>query len=150
MTWPTGSPRAFAAALLAVAFLTGVLGGVVFDRWVLLPPRMQAWRGAMERMHDRGHGERLPGFQGRFGQKLLDELDLSADQRERAESLLAQQHRRSRAIMDRARPELRAIAESTHAELRAILTPEQMARLEELEKERRERRPRRGGPREPH
>jgi Spy/CpxP family protein refolding chaperone len=144
VSFPSGSPRAYAVALLAVAFLAGILGGIVFDRWVLLPPRLHALRSAVERFPG-GPGEGFPGRRARMERHLLEELDLTAEQEARAESLLARQHERSRAIMDRARPELRAIADSTHAALRAILTPEQMERLEQLEKERRGGRTRRGG-----
>ncbi len=146
MTPTTASPRVLAAALLAIAFLVGVLGGIVFDRFVLLPPRLRALRAGGDGWH---HGVSAEARRGRerFAMRLLDELDLSPEQRAQAESVLARQHERSRAIMDRSRPELRAIAEETHAELRAILTPAQWERLQELEKLHRARRGRRGEPR---
>ena len=137
----SASARLLAAALLAVAFLLGILGGIVFDRWVLLPPRLHALHGGGPgRGPDGFAGSRRPG--GRFERLLREELDLTEAQRAQVETLLTRQHQRSRAIMDGARPELRAIAEETRTELRAILTPEQWQRVERLENERRERRSR--------
>ncbi len=53
------------------------------------------------------------------------------------------------AAMDAYRPEICALRQTTEAEIRAILTPEQIATLEELKQERAGRREGRRGPRAP-
>lgn len=123
----SSSPRLLAAALLAVAFLLGLLGGIFLDRWALSPFEKSA------RHHERPPKAKVEGRSWqqspRATRRLLDSLELAPEQRALAESLLDRQHRRVREIMDRARPELRAVAEETHEQLESILTSEQMLEL---------------------
>lgn len=121
-------PRLLAVALLAVAFLVGVLGGIAADRWLLRPPF-----GHRFEQRERGPARMRQSFEVR----LTKELDLSEDQRASVESLLAAQQNRTREIMRRVRPEIDSIATETRDELREILTPAQWSRFEEMRRERR-------------
>ena len=122
----SSSPRLLAAALLAVAFLLGLLGGVLLDRWALPPFEKSARRHDRPKMKVEGRSwDQGP----RATRRLLDSLELAPEQRALAESLLDRQHRRVREIMDRTRPELRAVAQETHEELESILSSEQLLEL---------------------
>ena len=139
----SGSPRLLAAALLAVAFLLGLLGGIFIDRWAPAPfERMGRRHHKPEMRAERGPWEHSP----RTTRRILDSLELAPEQRALAESLLDRQHRRVREIMDGTRPQLRAVADETHEELESILSSEQLLELRRLaEREHQERGRRRGG-----
>jgi Spy/CpxP family protein refolding chaperone len=125
----SGSPRLLAAALLAVAFLLGLLGGIFLDRWAPAPfERMSRRHAKPERHAAAGPWEHSP----RATRRILDSLELAPEQRVLAESLLDRQHRRVREIMDGTRPHLQAVADETHEELESILSSEQMLELRRL------------------
>jgi len=69
------------------------------------------------------------------GSALLDRLNLTGAQRQRAESVLARRSPRARAVLEATAQELREIADSVDSELRALLTPEQQQRLDEARRE---------------
>ena len=127
-----------AAGVVAVTLLLGIVCGIALDRWALRPPERTAQRG-MPR------GPAAPRFDPantrmQFSRRLARELELTAEQSRRVDSLLARQQVEARAIMSEARPRLEEVTARTQSELRAILTPEQLARWEAM---RRERAPRR-------
>ncbi|HEY5060846.1 MAG TPA: hypothetical protein VII52_04870 [Gemmatimonadaceae bacterium] len=98
------------AALLVITFAAGLLAGGAADR--ALATRQLATPHVT-----------LPA------PDLLDRLDLTADQKRAADSILARSSPRSEAAMREMVPRLAAIADSVNAELAAILTPAQRAKL---------------------
>jgi Spy/CpxP family protein refolding chaperone len=108
--------RAIAAALLALAFVTGGAAGVAADRLF---------------------GAR-PVIRTRIAQDMsgvLDKLELTPDQRARAVAILQRRGPRTERAMLEVAERLRAVSDSVDAELRAILTPQQRARLDSLRRE---------------
>ncbi len=129
MNATAGRPRLRATLLLAVALVAGALGGIALERWVL---------GGDSGAHHSpekhvGHVGRL---RLRFEQQLARELNLSAEQQTRVDTLLAAQEERSRALMRQFAPQLRTVAAETEAGLREILTAGQWERFEVLRRER--------------
>ena len=70
--------------------------------------------------------------------RLQERVGLTAAQVEKIEPLLEKSARDLRAIHDRTLQEVEQVIRRTHTEIAATLTPEQNARLEEVEQERRE------------
>lgn len=149
MTNGMARPRALAVALIAVALLVGLVGGVALDRWVLRPASASAgeplWAGPAGPGGPGGPGgpplgERAGRFRARYLQQLARTLDLTPAQRTQVDSLLRAQQLRTRALMRRNAPEMQAITTETNDALRAILTPEQWRRFEQLRHDRLERR----------
>jgi hypothetical protein len=106
-----GARRRLVGALLLVAsFVAGVVVGITAQSIVSGPT-----------VRVRTPGDMAP---------LLDELQLSADQRRRADSILERRTPMVEAMMLDVVRQLRVVSDSVDAELRAILTPEQRARLD--------------------
>ena len=61
------------------------------------------------------------------GNRLLAGLDLSSEQRDRAEEILQRQEDRLEAYWESRIPEIEGILHRSYAEIRAILTPAQQA-----------------------
>lgn len=70
--------------------------------------------------------------------RLQERVGLTAAQVEKIEPLLEESARDLRAIHDRTLQEVEEVIRRTHTQIAATLTPEQNARLEEVERERRE------------
>jgi len=99
--------------LLAMVFVAGALAAIAGDR--ALVSRRQAGTRVMLRSND-----------------LLDELDLSREQRVAAESILARSSPSSEVVMRELALRLNAIADSANRELAAILSPVQRAKLDSI------------------
>jgi len=99
--------------LLAMVCVAGALAGIAGDR--ALVSRRQAGTRVMLRSND-----------------LLDELDLSREQRVAAESILARSSPSSEVVMRELALRLNAIADSANRELAAILSPAQRAKLDSI------------------
>ena len=112
MSHDTTRLRAIVISLIAIAFAAGTAAGVAGDR--MLAPRVKIRTD-------------LSGMSAVF-----DRLDLSPEQRRRADSVVARSAPRSEAIMIEVAERLRSVADSVDAELRAILTPEQRVKLDSL------------------
>jgi Spy/CpxP family protein refolding chaperone len=111
----TSRSKAIAGALLALTFLAGAAAGVVADRWLGTTPML---------------GTKIV----RDMSGVLDKLELSADQRVRAEAIFQRSRPGTAAAMKSVSDRLKAVADSVDAELRAILTPEQRVRLDSLKR----------------
>jgi len=120
-----GGLRLQALLLLLVVFLIGGLTGTAIERArhprPPAPPR---------------HG--LPPH-------LRDALELSVEQDQRIDAILADYRPRTDALFDRIMPEVQALTDSMRAEIRAVLTPEQQAVFDRLEASK-DGLPRRPGP----
>jgi|SRR5215216_4346758 len=99
--------------LLTMVFVAGALAGIAGDR--ALVSRRQAGTRVMLHSND-----------------LLDELDLSREQRVAAESILARSSPSSEVVMRELALRLNAIADSANRELAAILSPVQRAKLDSI------------------
>lgn len=112
------NPRVLGAALLLAAFLGGVAVGLGFDRVAQRQPQLKTVLTAdMSRV--------------------LDRLDLTAQQRVMADSIVQRRAPATERVMIDLGERLRSVSDSLDAELRAILTLEQRARLDSLRGERR-------------
>jgi Spy/CpxP family protein refolding chaperone len=105
-----------AGALLAMTFGVGVLSGVALDRW-LIPPK----ESGVRIMRDYS--------------SVLDALELTVEQRTRAQALMEESNPASESVLRRASEELRQVADSVDQRLREILTPEQQARLDTMRRQ---------------
>jgi Spy/CpxP family protein refolding chaperone len=111
------SPRLIGAALLLAAFIAGAAAGLAFDRVVRPEPRLKTFVVAdMSRV--------------------LDRLDLTTQQRAKADSILQRRAPTTERMMLDVADRLRGLSDSVDAELRAILTPQQRVRLDSLRGER--------------
>lgn len=124
--------RLIGLAMLALAFGVGGLAGAAFTR-VLEAQQTQAAAVAV----DGGavcEEKRV---------SILDQLDLTPEQRGRVDVILAHRRDQTEVFWDSAGPRLEAIMDATREEIRAILTPEQQAEYHRLRAERRAQRERR-------
>lgn len=107
--------RLLTALLLLGTFAVGVVGGAGLCRWLGPPPPPHP-------PHFR------PGPLGPFG-----ELDLSGQQELKARQIIERHRPELEAILHETFPRVRAIHERMAGELREVLTPEQRAKLDEIE-----------------
>jgi Spy/CpxP family protein refolding chaperone len=144
---PERKPRTLAAVLIACAIAFGALGGIVFDRLVLLP--RAGFAGEVAPVADSAAtrtGDRPTPHQGmpsggrpsveRYLRHLETELDLTQDQRERLARILSDQQELVMEITRESRPRIRAVADDTRAAIRQVLTPEQWERFQEIRQNR--------------
>jgi hypothetical protein len=122
------------AGLAAVTLILGVVCGVALDRWVLRPGH----RGGRFAF-DGGPGHRFDAarYRTQFTERLARDLELTADQRAKVETLFTRQQEDARAVMREIRPRLDQVTARTQDELQVILTPAQLRRWDELKRERR-------------
>jgi Spy/CpxP family protein refolding chaperone len=138
------SPRGGRLLALGVLFtiaVASVAGGVLLDRYVLLP-RIFGFRG----MGEGGMRSRTgppPGGRGRggsdrgggrqaFHERLAEELSLTPSQRSRMDSLMDRQERALRAAHEAVQPRIDSIVGDTRTKLDALLTAEQRQKLDSL------------------
>ena len=143
---PLNRDSMLAGVLLLVTLLLGVAAGVAIDRWAFRPERrVQARDAQIREALARGATERRAPrldpveFRERYTRQLARQLDLSAEQRAIADSLLRLQQQESRAAMLELRPRLDSINRQTEARLREVLTQAQFERWQKLREARRER-----------
>ena len=105
------------SAIVALVFVAGAAAGLAATH-VMAPRRILGTRVK----HD------MSG--------VLDRLQLSPDQRTRAEDILARSAPRAESVMVEMAERLRAISDSVDGELRGILDPTQRVRLDSLRRER--------------
>lgn len=116
-------PTATATALLVAAFLGGLLSGVLLERtlFATAPEAHAAMPTPQERErwpHDRPH--------------LALQLDLTPEQEEQVDRILAEQQKQIRAILSETRPQTRAVLHETRQQIEEVLTAEQSERLKGL------------------
>lgn len=132
-----GRPRLLGFALLAVTFIAGALAGAAVDRVLVAEGGERA-----ERERDREGGRRA---------YVIDQVEMTADQRSDIDAILEQRAERMQSVWREASPRLEAITDSARLEIMQVLTPEQRAeyerRLDEREKAREARRQRDEGDR---
>lgn len=147
--------RFLAAAVVALALVVGGLAGATLDRAIIRqttlgphaalhhasgptadPGDMPGREDHRERL--RAQGGRDPELQLRPAPRSLDrltrELDLSADQRARIETLLQEQQERMRGLRLEHRERRGAIVADTRAGILELLTTEQRTRLQRVDR----------------
>jgi periplasmic protein CpxP/Spy len=154
MQSPSRKPRLLAAVLILSAVALGAIGGIAFDRLVLLPrsgyagevatPADTARPGPTGARQGIGPHGRMPG--DRYLRHLAEELELTEEQRTRLEVILRDQQDRVLEITRDSRPRIREVANQTREAMREVLTPEQWERFQEM-RARRDRRDWPGGER---
>lgn len=152
----TGDPRRGARArwmaggLLVLAFCAGALGGAAADR--MLAARSAAADGRAVDGVGSAPGGGGPGAIFPGAVQLGRQLDLTAEQRERIQEILAAERAKADSVMRAVRPILQARYDSSTQAVREVLTPEQRERFDRMREDRRERvrrrfpRPRGAGP----
>jgi Spy/CpxP family protein refolding chaperone len=119
------SGRRMALVVLLLAVLAGGLAGVALDRLVLLP---RPFRGPRLEHGPGSHSPRDREFRRHFAR----ELNLSADQQVRIDSIMDLRGRELRAIRRQVQPQLDSIIGRTRRQLDSVLTPEQRKKAEEI------------------
>lgn len=147
---------ALVATVLVLQALLGVVAGIVIDRYAFRrhhhpPYAMQgAWRGGFPQGHrgwggpgwrmDGGPmgGPHMGGHDGEFGMRrnmvdhLSRELDLSASQRTKLDSVMERQAAAFKKIREETQPRIKALVDSSHAQIDQLLTPEQRAKYAKM------------------
>lgn len=121
--------RLLGFGLLVAVFLAGALSGAAIDRVVSVQPPSET-----ERREDRGGPDRRP--------LLLEQVEMTAAQRQAIEEILDRRSERMRAVWREVAPRMDAIADSARSEIDEVLTPEQQAAYEELRRKWHDRRDR--------
>lgn len=135
-----GASQRTAMLVIGTALVAGLVGGAAFDRYVLLPRRVDAFR---QQRNNRPSPEEM---QKRFLDRMTKDLGLSETQR----AGMAAVYQRQGAAMDSLQRLMRPVYDSVYkagrAEVDSLLTPEQRTTLAELRKQRRNRAGGSGGP----
>lgn len=121
--FPPGRIRLIGFGLVAVTFLVGGLAGAAVDRVLTTDvTRRDAPNAASQRTH------------------VIDQIDMTADQRARIDAILERRSERMKAAWSEISPRLEAITDSARHEIMQVLTPAQQAeyerRLDERSRER--------------
>lgn len=150
MSEPTGarrrpSPRLLAALVLVLLTGAGVLAGIALDRFMLSPAGHGHAAGQARHRGPDLLRELRPGQEAavrrRMSARLTRELDLTAEQSARVDSILARQAGEWRDLRRDLRPRLERIFSSFRASLDTVLTPDQRERFRALRKRHRAARP---------
>lgn len=80
----------------------------------------------------------------RMVERFTHELDLTADQKAQVMAILDGKRGEIRSLDDEMRPRFQEIRRTIREDIRKILTPEQLAKFEDMEKKRREKHEKRG------
>lgn len=104
-------------------FAAGAAVGVVTDRYLQREKVQRQW-----------------GDQRAMRSRLADDLGMSAEQRASMDSLLDDRNRQYETLMAPMRPTLDSLGAATRQRLRQLLTPEQQATYDQIQREREEAR----------
>jgi hypothetical protein len=104
-------------------FAAGAAVGVVTDRYLQREKLQRQW-----------------GDQRAMRSRLADDLGMSAEQRASMDSLLDDRNRQYETLMAPMRPTLDSLGAATRQRLRQLLTPEQQATYDQIQREREEAR----------
>lgn len=135
-----GRSRWVGLALVTVVFLSGAVAGIAADR-ALRPATLEGREGPAVRSPAPLRGMRAPRIPpaGAARMPLLDQLELSDDQRQRVDSILEQRRRQVTALWREQESTFRSAMDSTQQEILSVLTPEQRAEYQERMREVRSR-----------
>ena len=120
LSQPRANARTFAIVTVIIAFIAGLLIGVVGDRFYSFRHRDRAgMRGS------RFMTQRIVSYFDR-------QLHLSAQQKEQVTQILEARRQRISAITAAARPQIRREIDEGNAEIEKLLTPEQRVKFNEM------------------
>lgn len=122
---PPRRARLLGIALLVATFAAGMLAGAAFDRTLV------AREPAAAQEPD------CHGPAGRKTRMILDQLDLTPEQRVRVDAVMERRRAQADAFWKEEGPRMRRLVDSTRAEIRAVLTPAQRAEYDRLRAEHR-------------
>lgn len=125
-------PKLTVLGLVLAVFVAGGAAGAAFDHVLFQDDGVR--RAQRDRDHDDGRGR-----DDRRRRRYLDDLNLSADQRVRVDSILERRRRETKEFWDTQGPRLRAIVDSAETEVLRVLTPQQRDQLDSLRARRRSR-----------
>lgn len=108
-----------ALAFFITLFTAGAAVGVVADRYIQRERSLRQW-----------------GDQRAMRARLADDLGMSEEQRAAMDSLLDDRNRQYEALMAPVRPTLDSLGTATRQRLRQLLTPEQQATYDQIQRER--------------
>ncbi len=112
-----------ALAFFIAVFAAGAAAGVVADRYVQRERLQRQW-----------------GNQRAMRNRLADDLGMTDAQRASMDSLLDDRNRQYDSLMAPMRPTLDSLGSATRQRLRQLLTPEQQATYDQIQREREEAR----------
>ena len=112
-----------ALAFFIALFAAGTAVGVVADRYLQREKLQRQW-----------------GDPRAMRARLADDLGMTADQRAAMDSLLDDRNRQYDSLMAPMRPTLDSLGAATRQRLRQLLTPEQQATYDQIQREREEAR----------
>lgn len=113
----------YAVAFFIAAFIAGAAAGAAADR-ALLRERMEREWGDARAMRAR----------------LADDLGMDASQRATLDSILDDRNRQVDSVMAPVRPKLDSLGAAARQRIRQLLTPEQQATYDQMQREREEAR----------
>jgi Spy/CpxP family protein refolding chaperone len=167
MTDPRGLPavphvaahsRRTASFVMLALLAGGLAGGVLLDRFLLLPRRAAVSQSSRRTDDTRDSGARSGGWRGtgregggrgdmrrRFSERMTTELGLSPSQRERMDTIFAHQFAAMDSVTRTMRPSIDSIVKRAQRSVDSVLSDEQRRKLVELRKQRGARGSR-GGP----
>ena len=136
-------PRTLAGLVVGLTFVVGGLAGAVMDRSMArasaeVPPSPSGRRGAPPGSpQDRAGREQ---HRERFVQQMTRELNLTAAQVAKIDTITRTREQRMNAFWDEVRPRIHAMLDDTRKEIDQVLTPEQRAKLQEIRRQHESRR----------
>lgn len=131
-----GASQRTAMLVIGTALVAGLVGGAAFDRYVLLPKRVEAFR------QQRNARPSPAEMQQRFLDRMTKDLGLSNAQRTGMAAIYTRQGAAMDSLQRLMRPVYDSVYKAGRAEVDSLLSPEQRTKLAELRKQRRGR----GGP----
>ena len=111
--------KRLALAFYMAAVAAGATVGITLDRWLLRERLVSQW----------GDARAMRG-------RLANELKLDATQRAALDTILDARNRRYDELMVSVRPQLDSVGSAARAQIRQLLTPEQQAIYDEMQRER--------------
>lgn len=116
-----------------VIFGAGVVTGGLLVKYSVQPPSRPARQGGVA--NNRIQPISAGGLRIEFLRRIERDLDLSPEQREQVNKILAASQERSRKIMEPVTPKIREELQQTKEQFRAVLNPPQKVRFDELLKQ---------------
>lgn len=128
-----------------VIFGAGVVTGAFVVKYSVQTPARPQHPGVNRPVQPISAG----GLRIEFLRRVERDLNLTADQREQVDKVLAASQERSRKIMEPVTPKIREELQQTREQFRAILNPDQKIRFDELLKQQQQQHQRRPPARNP-